>query len=79
MLLTFDYTLQVFTGKGTGKCYKYIQIIKDSKRLKGHFKLICSDRIFEKIGFPENDFHVRQPHTLIDVGCIWHLNSKPYD
>lgn len=49
---------------------------KSQRRLKEHFKLICSDRIFEKIGFPENDFHVRQPHTLIDVGCILHLNSK---
>lgn len=27
MFLTFDYTLQVFTDKGTEKCYKYVQII----------------------------------------------------
>lgn len=38
MFLTFDYTLQVFTDKGTGKCYKYVQIINTKNRYisQGH-------------------------------------------
>lgn len=51
---------------------------KSQRRLKEHFKLICIDSItrikhtqlFEKIDYPENDFHVRPPHTLIDLGFI---------